>query len=146
MSTSNSTAPAEPLGQATAAPGNRAKVRATRTSHEHGTPPARAITCAAGIETGAIVAVTTPRTVAGATAGSASRFAGIEARLTFPEIEAMSGAHASVAAVGTASASASQSGRCAAIRVRSRGANTSNEPVAATDKANPTLRDKVGSM
>ena len=143
---SSSNAPADPLGQRTAAPGIRANVRATKTSQAHGTPPARAITWATGIDSGATAAVMTPRTVAGATAGSASRFAGIDARLICPEIDAMSGAQASVAAVGTASASASQPGTRRAMRARNRGANTSSDAVAATDNANPTLRDSVGSM
>ena len=105
----------------------------------------RAIPCAAVIDTGATAAVMTPSTVAGATAGSARRLAGIEAKLTCPEIEAINGAQARVAAVGTARASASQPGTRRAMRARNRGANTSSEPVAATDSAKPTLRDNVGS-
>jgi hypothetical protein len=139
-------APEAPSRHGTAAPGKAAKVRATSTNHAHGRPATRATNCAAPIDTCARPAVTTPRIVAGATAGSASRFAGIDARLICPEIDAISGAHASVAAVGTASASASQHGSRVAIQVRSGGASNNKAPVATTESANPTLRASVGSM
>ncbi|MDQ1463609.1 MAG: hypothetical protein QOC73_550 [Actinomycetota bacterium] len=104
-----------------------------------------ASTRATVIENGATHAVATPRIVAGATAGSASRFAGIEDRLTRPEIDAMSGAQTTVAAVGTARASASHNGRRLAIRSRNTGASNNRAAVADTDNANPTLSDNVGS-
>jgi len=142
----NAAAPRHPSGQVTADPGTPAKLRATKTSHEHGTPAARAPHCAAAVDSGAIQAVITPRIVAGATAGSASKFAGMDDKLTRPEIAAISGAHARVAAVGTASASASHPGRRRAIRRRSGGATTSSDAVATTDNAKPALIASAGSI
>jgi hypothetical protein len=139
-------APRQPSGQLSAAPGTRAKLRATKTSHEHGTPAARPIHCAAVDDSGATHAVSTPRIVAGPTAGSASKFAGMDDMLTRPEIEAINGAHAIVAAVGTANASANHPGTRRAIRSRSGGATTSSDAVATTDKAKPALIDNEGSM
>ncbi len=70
-----------PSRQGNAAPGRRENVRATNTNHQHGMPARRATNCAAPIDSGAIAAASTPRIVAGATAGSASKFAGIDAKL-----------------------------------------------------------------
>ena len=90
-------------------------------------------------------AASTPRTVAGATAGSASRLAGIETRLTDPLIAAMTGAVATVAAAGTASASATPGGT---RRLRSQaaqpGASRISPAVASTDNAKPGSRASGG--
>src|SRR6185369_16447374 len=94
----------------TAASGACAARVPTETSQRTGTPASHASHPAATSDTGETTAASTPSTVAGATAGSASRFAGIETRLTVPLIAAMIGAVATVAAAGTASASATPGG------------------------------------
>ena len=145
VSPASSSAPRAPSGQPTEAPGSRAPVRATCTSQAAGSHPTQARACAAGRQTGATSAARTPITVAGATAGTASRFAGTESRPSCAEIATTTGPQATWAAAGTASASASQDGMWRARCSRQGGARTSSPPVASTDRAKPGVAARSGS-
>ena len=70
--------------------------------------------------------------------GATTRFAPTATRLTWPEIAATSGVHASWAASGTATASAAHLGTHRPNASRSPGPSTRIPAVATTDRANPT--------
>ena len=91
--------------------GSRAPCRAT-THQPPGRPaaPARRRTRRRPARPATSPPPATPSTVAGAIAGTASRFAGTATRLTVPESPATTGPQATWAAAGTASASASPAG------------------------------------
>ena len=110
----SSSAPPGPAGQPAAASGTAAARSATSTSQRD--RPAREPDqhVAQRRQSGAHERGRRPSTVAGATAGAASRFAGSETRLTVPDRPATSGAVARPAAALTARASAS-TGRPAAL-------------------------------
>lgn len=133
----SSSAPCQPAGQAITAAGSRAPTWATPSSHRQGHPASQAKTSASGIATGALAAASTPSTVAGPTAGSASRFAGTVTRLTWAASSTITGAVVTAAAAGIDSASASQSGSRRAHRSRQPGASSTSPAVASTDSANP---------
>ncbi len=86
-----------------------------------------------------------PSTVAGATTGAASRLATTATRLTWPEIAATTGVHASCAASGTDSASAAHRGSHRHSASRQPGARNTIPAVASTDSANPTSPASHGS-
>ena len=97
-------------------------------------------------QNGDSTAAPTPSSVAGAIAGTTSRFAGTATRLTVPDSPAITGPQASCAAAGTASASAAPGGT---PRRRSpsrhRGASSSRPDVASTDRVNPASPASSGS-
>jgi hypothetical protein len=107
---SNATPPLAPPGHGSAAPGRAPRWSATQTSQRHGQPATCAHPRATGSDQGASAAAANPKTVTGATTGSASTFAGIATRLTRPEIAATIGAVTRCAAVATAIASATPGG------------------------------------
>ena len=104
-------------------------------------------------------ATRSPSTVAGATAGAASRLAETATTLTWPEIAATRGVHTSCAASGTASASATQPRHPASQRVaprrreqqdarggehRQREAGRKRQPRIAAAPARPPRRTALG--
>ncbi len=145
--TSSASPPATPPGQPRLAPSRPPRRSATRTSQRHGHPASHASTRAPPSHTGAIAAATNPNTVAGATAGSASTFAGMATRLTRPEIAAMTGAVTACAAAATAIASATPIGTCQRRSWAAHpGAISNSAPVARADMAKPALVHSVGSQ
>ncbi len=146
ITAANSIAPAHPAAHGTDPTGTAAPVCAIHTSHRAGHDANHANARAPSVQNGDTTAEPTPNTVAGATAGAASRLAGTATRLTCPESAAMTGAHATCAAAGTANASARPGGTPAARRPsRHRGASRISAPVASTDSANPMLLASPGS-
>ena len=117
----------------------------THTSHHAGQDPSHAAAAAPAGQNGEIAAAPTPSTVTGTTAGVASRFAGNATRLTPPESATMTGAQATCAAAGTASASANPRGTPAARSLsRHRGATSTSAPVARTESVKPALTARAG--
>jgi hypothetical protein len=142
----SSTAPREPAGQPVAPSGTAAACSATSTSQRTAQPAPHTSASAAGGQTGPTTAAVRPRTVAGATAGAASRFAGRETKLTVPDRPATRGAVAAPAAAVTATASASSGGQPRRRRRRDQPeANSTMAPVATTDSANPRSRARLWS-
>jgi hypothetical protein len=138
--------PTTPDGHGTASTGTPAPALANATSHRAGHDASQAKSSAPPGHSGESTADPTPSSVAGATAGAASRFAGTATRLTSPDNATMIGPQATCAAAGTASASASPPGTPRARRAsRHRGASSTNAPVATTDKANPASTASAGS-
>ena len=82
MSPASSSPPQVPPGHGTEPSGTAAPVVATATSHRAGQAASQASSCAPSDHSGEISAAPTPSSVAGATAGAASRFAGTATRLT----------------------------------------------------------------
>src|SRR5690606_8702969 len=137
-STRTGTTPPTPAGHGTTAPGNRAPCSATNTNHHAGQLPSQARNAAPVGHSGDTAAAATPSTVAGATAGVASRLAATATTLIEPDSPARTGATAIWAAAGTASASATPGGtRRRRNPSRHRGASHNSAPVARTDMANP---------
>ena len=96
--------------QSTAAPGSRAPCSATRTiqaTHHEASVPR---TVPSGAQISPTRAPARPSTVAGPTTGATTRLAATATRLTWPEMAATSGVHATCAASGTTTASATQRG------------------------------------
>ena len=85
-----------------------------------------------------------PRTVAGATAGAASRLAATATRLTCPESAATTGVQATCAASGTDTASATQRGVHRISASRQTGASSRMPAVARTDRAKPAVTASRG--
>src|SRR3954451_20418453 len=83
--------PTRPRGQGADAPGTAAPVRATHTSHAVGRYATKATARAIGRHTGPTAAAITPSTVAGGTAGAASRLAGTDSNDTRAKRTAMYG-------------------------------------------------------
>lgn len=142
--TASSTAPArssppvQPPGQGIAAPGSPAPVLAMDAIHSAGQPASHPSPSAAGIETGAAARAANPRTVAGATASSASRLHGTATRLTRAARTATTGAHTACAAPAAASTSARRPGTPLRRRASlQRGATVSRAPVARTESRKP---------
>ena len=94
---------------------------------------------------GLIRAAIKPKTVIGATAGAAKRFAITLIGERKPDSATSTGAQKSVAAIGGASASANFRGTNLAKKVIILGAASNKPPVANTDRANPASRDCHGS-
>ena len=133
MITARSAAPAQPSGHGTVAPGSEADVRATSAIHPVATPAGQATTCAAGSHTAASTVTTTPSTVAGATAGAASRLAGTDISGSSGLSSTTTGPQTNWAAAGMAMACAATSGihRDSAAAIGR--ASSSSAPVASTD-------------
>ncbi len=113
-------------------------MRATHAIHRTGHPATHARPSAAGIQIAARASAPNPHTVAGATASSAKRFAGIATRLTRAAKTATTGAHTACAARAAASASANRPGTPRRRRASlHRGAIVSSAPVARTESRNP---------
>jgi hypothetical protein len=141
-----STAPPVPAGQPVAPSGTAAARSATRTSQRVGHPAVQTRASPSAGTSGATTAAARPSTVAGATAGAASRFAGNDTRLTVPERPATIGAVATPAAALTAKASA-RTGQQPRVRNRRDhpGASRTMAAVAATESAKPASRARPGS-
>lgn len=138
VTAASSRPPRQPPGQPASAPGSAAPVRATEAIHPAGHPAQRASSSATVMATGAAARAANPRTVAGATASSATRLQGIATRLTLAAKIATTGAHTACAAAAAASASASRGGtrlRCSAALQR--GPMVSRAPVARTESRKP---------
>ncbi len=98
-----------------------------------------------GTQTSATSPPTKPATVAGATAGAASRLATTATREICPEIAAMAGVHTSWAAIGTAIASAHHRGIHRSRRRANGGASSKIPAVAVTERMKPADRESHGS-
>ena len=134
-----------PEDQSSAGTGRPADRTATSMIHE----ALQAAGAATRRPTGSATRKTTPparpSTVAGPTTGAARRLATTATRLTWPEIAATSGVHATCAASGTATASATQRGSHRASRSRQPGASHRMPAVAVADSANPGESASHGS-
>ncbi len=142
----SSSPPCHPANQATDPPGTSDAFRPTVISQPTSGPDSSTSTRAAPWWTGATTAASTPSTVAGATTGAATRLATTDTRLIRPEIATTSGAVTTLAAIGTASASASPIGTPRSRRAAAhRGARSTSAAVATTDNANPGSTPSAGS-
>src|SRR3954452_4938714 len=136
--------PVAPAGQRADAPGRAAIERATRASHAAGSAAVHASKAPIAGETAATTAVKIPATVAGPTAGAASRLAGTAQGVAWPNTSTSSGVHATWAAAGTATARASQRGIRRDSTSAQRDASITMAAVATTDIAKPTDRPRNG--
>lgn len=108
-----------------------------------GGPATHATAPPTGIDSCAVKAATPPTTDATVAAGTATRFAAIEANGTAPSRRSSSGATPSCAP--TLAAASRRSGRGPGRRRASGGAMTSTPAVASTDKPNPSCPAIAGS-
>ena len=145
----NSPAPRPVPGQGTVARGASAAVRAILAIARVGSAASHATQPAAVVDTTESSAVATPRTVAGATKGAASRFATTPTTDTELCSSTITGAHISWAATGTAKAGPQprmRRGRHRPIAAPQGPANSSSPKVARVDSAKPADRDSHGSQ
>lgn len=145
VSAARRAAPPHPVGQSRAAIGRLAPTRATTATHAVARPATHASAPAPAGHTGASRVTRTPRTVAGATAGATSRFAGTATRDTCGAKSTITGAHTVCAAAGTATAWATPGGNQRPSTRAQPGATSSRAAVASTDRAKPNDRDNHGS-
>ena len=146
VAAASSASPPMPPGQGIVPDGSAAACSATVMIQPVAHPAGRTTSRATATSNGAITAVAKPRTVAGATAGPASRLAGTATGDSSATMSTSTGVTAACAAAGTATASASQYGRRhATSRSRQRGASSRMPAVAHTDSAKPKDRASAGS-
>ena len=137
--------PTGPAGQPKAATGRSAPRTATAMIHPAHHAAGVATIRPSGSATRPTTPPASPRTVAGPTAGAASRFAPTATRLTCPEIAATSGVQAIWAASGTDTASATHRGSQRISRSRHPGASQRIPAVARTESAKPRVCASQGS-
>ncbi len=126
-----------PPGHGITPSGSAAVCSATSMIHPVASPAGRTSNWASPMCRGATNATAKPSRVAGATAGPASRLAGIATGASCPDIRTRTGVTATWAAAATAVASANHRGIRAESRSRQPGARTRMPAVAETDRAKP---------
>ena len=143
-STVSSTSGTGPVPQSTAAVGTSAPQRATAMIQPADHAAGAATATPSGLHSRPSSPPESPSTVAGATAGAASRLAPTATRLTWPEIAATTGVQATWAASGTDTASATQRGVHRISASRQTGASRRIPAVASADSANPAVTASRG--